>query len=272
MFARYDRPDVPGCAVGIIRDGRLIYSKGFGSANLDDRVPITPQSSFDVASVTKSFTSVCLALLIDQGKLQPEDDIRKYLPEMHAFDPPITVGDLLRCHSGIRDYIHLMQLAGWPLESGWVQYSEPDLLQILSSQRTLQFPTGTKLGYSNSDYFLLGQIIQRVSGKSLAQFAKDNVFEPLGMSHTAYVDQPAYVQRHRALGYVVDRDGRVAWHSTGYVMALGACTPRSRIYTAGIKTFITTNFRKDLESMRLFARVSLPAIDIASIPMPTPRK
>ena len=125
MFAKYDRPDVPGCAVGIIQDGKLIYSKGFGSANLDYEIAITPQTSFDVASVTKSFTSVCLALLMDQGKLRPEDDIRKYLPEMHAFDPPITVGDLLRCHSGLRDYIHLMQLAGWPLEPSWVEYTEP---------------------------------------------------------------------------------------------------------------------------------------------------
>jgi len=234
MFARYDRPDVPGCAVGIIRDGKLIYCKGFGSANLDDRIPITPQTSFDVASVTKSFTSVCLALLMDQGKLRPEDDIRKYLPEMHAFDPPITVGDLLRCHSGFRDYIHLMQLAGWPLEPGWVEYSGPDVFQILSSQRTLQFPTGTKLGYSNSDYFLLGQIVERVSGKPLAQFAKENVFEPLGMSHTAYLDQPAYVHRRRAVGYVVDRDGLVAWYSTG--SAMGAC---------GVHTSIEDLFRWD---------------------------
>src|SRR3954465_8095236 len=176
MFSKYDRRDVPGCAVGIIRDGKLIYSKGFGSANLVDEFAITLQTSFDVASVTKSFTSVCMALLMDQGKLKPEDDIRKYLPEMHAFDPPITVGDLLRCHSGLRDYIHLMQLAGWPLEPSWVEYNEPDVLQILAAQRTLQFPSGTKLGYSNSDYFLLAQIIERVSGKRLSQFARENVF------------------------------------------------------------------------------------------------
>jgi CubicO group peptidase (beta-lactamase class C family) len=234
MFAEYDRRDMPGCAIGIIRDGKLIYSKGFGSANLDELVPITPQTSFDVASVTKSFTSVCLALLMDQAKLRPEDDIRKYLPEMHAFEPPITVGDLLRCHSGFRDYIHLMQLAGWPLEPGWVEYSGPDVFQILASQRTLQFPTGTKLGYSNSDYFLLGQIVERVSGKSLARFAKDNVFDPLGMSHTAYVDQPAHVQRRRAVGYVKDRDGYVAWFSTGPVM--GAC---------GVRTTVDDLFRWD---------------------------
>ena len=234
MFAKYDKRDVPGCALGVIQDGKLIYSKGFGSANLDDEVAITPQTSFDVASVTKSFTSVCLALLMDQGKLRPEDDIRQYLPEIHAFDPPITVGDLLRCHSGLRDYIHLMQLAGWPLEPSWVEYTEPDVLQILASQRTLQFPTGAKLGYSNSDYFLLGQIVERVSGKPLSQFAKENVFEPLGMSHTAYIDQPAYVHRRRAIGYVSDRNGRVGWLSTGPVM--GAC---------GVHTSIEDLFRWD---------------------------
>lgn len=234
MFSNYDRRDVPGCAIGIIRDGKLIYSKGFGSANLDDEVAITPQTSFDVASVTKSFTSVCVALLMDQGKLRAEDDIRKYLPEMHEFDPAITVGDLLRCHSGLRDYIHLMQLAGWPLEPSWVEYTEPDVLQVLAAQRTLQFPTGTKLGYSNSDYFLLGQIVERISGKRLSQFAQENVFEPLGMAHTAYIDQPGYVQRRRAVGYVLDKDGRVGWFSTGPVM--GAC---------GVHTSVEDLFRWD---------------------------
>ncbi len=234
MFAKYNRHEVPGCAVGIIQDDKLIYSKGFGSANLDYEVAITPQTSFDIASVTKSFTSVCLALLMDQGKLRPEDDIRKYLPEMHTFDPPITVGDLLRCHSGLRDYIHLMQLAGWPLEPSWVEYTQPDVLQILSAQRTLQFPTGSKLGYSNSDYFLLGHIIERVSGKSLPQFAKENVFEPLGMSQTAYLDRPAYVHRQRAVGYVTEREGRIGWFSTGPVM--GAC---------GVHTTIEDLFRWD---------------------------
>jgi CubicO group peptidase (beta-lactamase class C family) len=117
MFSKYDRRDVPGCAIGIIQDGKLIYNKGFGSANLDDEVAITPQTSFDVASVTKSFTSVCVALLMDQGKLRPEDDIRKYLPEMHAFDPPITVGDLLRCHSGLRDYLCPAFITRWTTAS-----------------------------------------------------------------------------------------------------------------------------------------------------------
>lgn len=234
MFAKYDRPDAPGCAVGVIQDGKLVYSKGFGSANLDYEAEITPQTSFDTASVTKSFTSVCVAMLMDQGKLRPEDDIRKFLPEMHAFDPPITVGDLLRCHSGLRDYIFLMPLAGWPLEIGWVQYTEADVLQILAAQRTLHFPSGSKLGYSNSDYYLLGQIVERVSGKPLPQFAKENIFEPLGMSRSEYLDRPARVHRQRAMGYERELDGWNGWIYAGPVM--GGC---------GVRTCIDDLYRWD---------------------------
>ncbi len=234
MFAKYDRPDSPGCAVGIIQDGELVYSKGFGSANLDYEIAITPQTSFDSASVTKSFTSVCVAMLMDQGKLREDDDIRKFLPEMHAFDPPITVGDLLRCHSGMRDYIFLMQLAGWPLEIGWVQYTEADVLQILAAQRALHFPSGSKLGYSNSDYFLLGQIVERVSGTPLPQFAKENIFEPLGMSRSEYLDRPALVHPQRAIGYERGFGGWNGWSYAGPVM--GGC---------GVRTCIDDLYRWD---------------------------
>jgi CubicO group peptidase (beta-lactamase class C family) len=234
MFAKYDQPNAPGCVVGIIQNGELVYSKGFGSANLDYDVGITPQTSFDVASVTKSFTSVCVALLMDQGKLREDDDIRKFLPEMHAFDPPITVGDLLRCHSGLRDYIFLMPMAGWPLEIGWVQYTEADVLQILAAQRTLHFPSGTKLAYSNSDYFLLGQIVARVSGKSLPQFAKENIFDPLGMSCSEYLDHPARMHRQRAVGYERELDGWNGWIYAGPVM--GGC---------GVRTCIDDLYRWD---------------------------
>jgi len=101
MFEEYDRPDSAGCALGIIQGGQLVYSKGFGSANLDHEVPNTPRTVFDTGSLTKSVTCACLAILLDQGKISPQDDIRKYLPELHAFEPPIRIQHLVRCRDGI---------------------------------------------------------------------------------------------------------------------------------------------------------------------------
>ena len=120
LFAKWNRPDSPGCAVGIVHRGQLIYSKGFGSANLEYRVPNTPQTVFEVASFSKSLTCACLALLMDEGKLSPDDDLREFVPEMHAFDPPIYIRDLVRCRSGVWDQVSLPILVGW--ENAPLQY------------------------------------------------------------------------------------------------------------------------------------------------------
>src|SRR5215831_6509556 len=173
LFAKCDKPGSPGCAVGIIRDGKLIYSKGFGSANLDYEVPNTPQTIFEIASASKSFTCACLALLMDQGKIHPQDDLRKFIPEMHKFEPPVRIQDMVRCRTGLWDQFHIMPLAGWvnlPVES---PYSETDLLAVLSGQKKLPFEPGTKFQYGSGDYFLLGLVVERVTGKSLAAFARD---------------------------------------------------------------------------------------------------
>jgi CubicO group peptidase (beta-lactamase class C family) len=198
LFAAWDKPDSPGAAVGIIRDGKLLVARGYGRANLDDNVPITPRSVFEVGSVTKSFTCVCVALLLDQGKISPDDGIRKYVPEMPAYDPPVTIRHLIRCECGLRDYFHLMQVAGWNIEDA---YTAEDALALLSRQKTLPFQPGQKYSYTSSGYFLLGQMVQRVTEHSLARFAHDNVFKPLGMNSTHYEDDPTAVVKNRAVGY-----------------------------------------------------------------------
>ena len=209
IFAKWNRPDVPGCAVGIVQDGRLIYAKGFGSANLNYEVPNTPTTVFETGSMTKSFTGACIALLLDQGKISPDDDIRKYLPEMHRHDPPIRVRHMIRCRSGLWAQWHLVQLAGWSSEPIESPYSGEDLLTLLSRQKSLPFKPGTKFRYGSSDYFLLGQIVQRVTGKSLAMFAQENLFDPLGMKHTRFTQDPTQVVKHRAVGHYRNADG--AW-------------------------------------------------------------
>ena len=101
--AKWNRRDTPGCAVGIVHRGQVIYRKGFGSANLEYQVPNTPQTVFEVTAVSQSLTCVCLAMLMDEGKISPEDDLRKFVPEMHPFDPPIRIQDMVRCRTGLWD-------------------------------------------------------------------------------------------------------------------------------------------------------------------------
>jgi CubicO group peptidase (beta-lactamase class C family) len=102
LFEKWDRPDSPGCALGIIRDGKVVFARGYGMADLDHGVPITTKSVFEVGSMTKSITCACLAILMDQGKLDPEDDLHKYVLEMPHYNPPITIRHLIRCECGLR--------------------------------------------------------------------------------------------------------------------------------------------------------------------------
>src|SRR5262249_39239325 len=136
--------------------------------------------------------------VLDQGKTSPDDDIRKYVPEMPAHDPPITIRHLIRCECGLPDYFHLMQVAGWNTEDA---YTAEDALALLSRQKSLPFKPGQKFSYTSSGYFLLGLMIQRVTGQSLARFAHDNVFKPLGMNSTYYEDDPTAVVKNRVVGY-----------------------------------------------------------------------
>ena len=234
IFARWDCKDGPGCAVGIIQQGKLVYSKGFGSANLEDQVPNTPKTVFEVASFSKSLTCVCIALLMDQGKLSPEDDIRKFVPEMHPFDPPIRVRDLVRCRSGLWDQLHVAVLVGWdnvPLQS---PFTEDDMLAVVSGQRRLPFAPGTRFQYGSGDYFLLGLIVKRVSGQSLAEFARRNVFQPLGMTRTLFEEDPSRVIKDRAVGHYRSDGAWRQWRPSAHLPGGG-----------GLKTCIEDLYRWD---------------------------
>lgn len=203
QFHVWDRPDVPGGAVAIIRDGSVVLARGFGSANLDDRALITTTSIFELGSIGKSFTCAALAILMDQGRVGADDDISKYLPEMPPRDPPILVRHLVRCESGLPDYWFAMQLAGWNIEDA---YKRDDILALLTRWKTLP-PPGSRHSYSSSDYVLLGLIIERVSGQTLADFTRENLFEPLEMTRTYLEDDPTRPVIGRVVGYDKRRDG-----------------------------------------------------------------
>jgi CubicO group peptidase (beta-lactamase class C family) len=223
LFAEWNRRDSPGCAVAIVHRGRVIYSKGFGSADLEHQAPNTPQTVFDVMSFSKSLTCACLALLMDEGKLSPEDDLRKFVPEMHPFDPPIRIQDLVRCRSGLWDQISVAVLVGWENAPLQYPYTEADFLSLLAGQKTLPFQPGSQYRYSSGDYFLLGRIVERITGQSLAEFARKRIFEPLGMTRTFFEEDPTRVVEGRAVGhYKRVGDAWHLWRPTAYMVGGGA--------------------------------------------------
>ena len=210
LFAQWNKPDSPGCALAVIKDGQVLYKRGYGIANLDYAVPISSKTVFNIGSMSKQFTAISIALLARQGKVSLDDDIRKYLPEMPQYSAPVTIRRLIHHTSGIREYSHLLQLAGTRFED----VRADDVYKIITRQNDLNFKPGDEYLYSNSGYFLLARIVQRASGKSLRHFAEENIFKPLGMSSTRFHDDPLEVITNRATGYSSRKDGGFAIEST----------------------------------------------------------
>src|SRR5262245_41692285 len=198
VFAQFDKPDSPGCALGVIKDGKLVYSRGYGMANLEHGIPNSPKLVYDIGSTSKQFTAASILLLAKQGKLSLDDEARKYIPELPAYQWPITIRHLIHHTSGLRDYLTLFSLAGVNFDD---TTTEKDALEIILRQKGLNFAPGDEWLYSNSGYFLLSIIIKRASGKSFAEFAKENIFDPLGMTHTLILDNHKRIVPMRAVGY-----------------------------------------------------------------------
>jgi len=197
LFAPWDKPDSPGCALIVIQDGKIIYKKGYGMANLEHSVPITPQSVFYIGSVSKQFVSFCVALLFQQGKISLDDDIGKYVPALPDYGTPITIRHLIHHTSGLRDYLELEGIAGIPIGD----YHEQDVIDLIARQKELNFKPGEQYLYSNSGYFLLAVIVKKAAGKSLRQFADENIFKPLGMKNSHFHDDYRRLIKNRAAGY-----------------------------------------------------------------------
>jgi CubicO group peptidase (beta-lactamase class C family) len=204
LFERWDRSDSPGCSLGIVRDGRLIYERGYGMANLEHHIPITPDTVFRIASVSKQFTAMSLLLLAQDGALSLDDDIRDYLPEMPDYGRRISLRHLMQHASGIRDYEGMTTLLGIADED---RYVEQEILELLARQKALNFAPGARYLYSNSGYVLLGEIVERVSGKALRQFVDERIFQPLGMHASRIRDDHTEIVEHRASGYAAREGG-----------------------------------------------------------------
>ncbi len=205
LFKQWDRNDSPGAALGIFKDGRIIYARGYGMANLEYNIPLTPQSVFRIASISKQFTAMCIAILAEQGKISIDDNIRKYFPEMPEYETPVTIRHLLHHISGIRDYETLQRLAG--REDNDYFYTQEDVVELLSHQKGLLFKPGDKYLYSNTGFVLLSVIISRVSGMTFSEFAKKHIFDPLLMKNTHIHDDVKSLVKNRATGYSPAKGG-----------------------------------------------------------------
>jgi CubicO group peptidase (beta-lactamase class C family) len=198
VFARFERPGSPGCALGVYRDGRLVYARGYGSAHLELDVPITPATVFDLGSTSKQFTAMSILLLAKDGKLSLDDDVRRFLPELPSYARPITIRHLLHHTSGLRDYLTLMALAGESFDN---VSTDEDALDLIVRQRALDFTPGSEWEYSNTGFFLLSLIVKRASGQSLREFAAARIFGPLRMTHTQFRDDHRSIIPNRAAAY-----------------------------------------------------------------------
>ncbi|HEX8774179.1 MAG TPA: serine hydrolase [Pyrinomonadaceae bacterium] len=204
LYAGLNRTPSPGLAVVVVRDGKIILRRGYGLASIEHRVPITPATVFDVASLSKQFTGLAVAMLVSDGKIKLTDDIRKYIPELPSFGRPITIEHLLHHTSGLRDWPGTLSVAGWKYED---VITFRQILTMAYNQQTLNFEPGAEHLYSNTGYNLLAEMVQRVTGQSFRAWTDAHIFRPLGMVNTHFRDDYTEVIANRAFGYARAADG-----------------------------------------------------------------
>jgi CubicO group peptidase (beta-lactamase class C family) len=198
VFARWTA-ETPGCAVGVSKRGNPVLQKAYGMADLEHNAPNRPDTIFEAGSVSKQFTAAAVLLLAKDGKLALDDPARKHVPELPDYGVPLTLRHMLQHTSGLRDWGELASIAGWPRTTR--AHTHAHALDIISRQRALNFPPGTQYSYSNSGYNLAAMIVARVSGKSFAEFSRERIFEPLGMTRTSWRDDHTRIVKGRATAY-----------------------------------------------------------------------
>jgi CubicO group peptidase (beta-lactamase class C family) len=213
LFEKWDKPTTPGAVLAILKDGKIVYSRGYGMANLEESIPNTPSTVFHLGSVTKQFTAFAVHLLAEDGKLSLDDNIQKYLPEAPDYSKRITIRQLLHHTSGLRDQWSLLALAGWRMSD---VITDGDVHRLLMQQKELNFQPGEEMLYSNSGYSVLAEIVRRVSGMPLKQFAKERIFGPLAMNDTRYQANYGDIIKNRAYSYVPTREGAYRYDALSY--------------------------------------------------------
>lgn len=227
----------PGGIVGVSYRGELVYSRPFGLANLEYQIPVTTETSFHIASLSKHFAAFAIALLEDRGELSFDAPIRDFFPEFPSVMHDITIRHLLHHTSGIRDQWFVLMLAGWRLDD---VITTRDALRSIRNQRNLNTPPGDEYNYSNSGYTLLAEIVLRVSGRTLREFCQINMFDPLGMSSTHFHDDHTELVPGRSYSYRRGANGS-NWRNA--VLSYGTVGASSLHTTLGDLVRWDTNFR-----------------------------
>ena len=202
VFERFDRTSSPGCALGVYQDGKIQYARGYGMASLEHGVALTPRSVLDVGSISKQFTAMAILMLQKEGKLSLDDPIRKYIPEMPAYADKITLRRALSQTSGLRDLYTMMGQTGRTFQGDTV-----DALRVITRSAEPNYEPGARYLYTNSGWILAAQIVYRLTGKTLAQFAQERIFTPLGMHDTRYLADARTVIPNGAEGYAPQPGG-----------------------------------------------------------------
>ncbi|MCY4552295.1 MAG: serine hydrolase, partial [Candidatus Poribacteria bacterium] len=225
LFAEWNKPNSPGAAVAVTKDSKLIYKHGYGTANLEYDISITPTTIFDIASVSKQFAAFAIATLAHEGKLSLDDDIRGHLPDVPDFGPTITIRHLLHHTSGLRDWVQSLVIAGVAMED---VISFKHILKMVRHQKALNFEPGTAYSYSNTGYNLLTKIVERVTGDTFREWTDAHIFKPLGMTNSHFHDDHQMILKNRSYSYQTVENGGFK-HAINNTTALGSSSLYSTV-------------------------------------------
>ncbi len=213
LFYPYSEEGVPGGVVGVIKEGKVVFSKAYGMANLTHDIPYKVNTPTNIGSVSKQFTAMAILLLEQQGKLSLEDDVRKHIPELPDLGQVVTLKNMLNHTNGFREVFNLMPMTGWKGED---ILRRQEIIEILKRQEELQAAPGEEYNYNNSAFILLAEIVERISGETFPDWMEENVFAPLGMNSTAVRANPTVIIPGASQGYVLDS---AAYHEAGDLYA-----------------------------------------------------
>lgn len=258
----FNKSNAPGFSIGIIENGKLIYSKGIGLSNIENNTKNSSATIFGIASVAKQFTAACIWSLIKENIISLDDDIRKYIPEFPSYGKPILVRHMLNHTSGIRNYQAIMELSGFDYDKEF--HDNQTVLKLACKQKGLNNIPGEKVIYSNTAYTLLAIIIERISGQNLDEYAKNKIFLPLGMNHTFYRTNTNAIIPNRALGYV-QNDNSSFEHQSSNQITYGAGSVGSSIEDLAIWSNILAGLNADFLDLTKFLTTveTLPSGEIA---------
>lgn len=198
IFGDFNDINKPGASVAVVKNQKIVFKKGYGSANLEYDIPNSPSTIFHIASISKQFTVFSILLLEKEGKLSFDDDIHKYIPEVPNFGKTITLRHLASHTSGMRDQWGLLAMAGWRQDD---VITKAHILKLVSQQKELNFNPGEAYMYCNTGFTLLAEVVARISGKTFAAFTEENIFKPLNMLNTLFYDDHEKIVKNRAYSY-----------------------------------------------------------------------